>query len=103
MIQRRQGFGFALEASESIGVLGKPLGQDFDGDIAIELGVAGAIHLAHSAFTNFFSNGIRPNGLSDYHNVLRLAPPGSSQGRGPKQARPRMTADPPSLIGAVTG
>ena len=49
MIERREDLRFAFEAREAIGIEGEQLGQDFEGDVAIQLGVARAIHLAHSA------------------------------------------------------
>ena len=49
MRQRRDGLRLALEPRERRRILGKALGQDLDGDIAIQLGVAGAVDLAHAA------------------------------------------------------
>ena len=46
MIQRREQMGLALEAREPLGIGGKQLGQDLDGDVAPELRVARAIDLA---------------------------------------------------------
>ena len=43
MIQRRDGLGFTLEA------LAELRGGNFDGDVAIQTRVAGAIHFAHAA------------------------------------------------------
>src|SRR5215467_8239670 len=41
---------FALEASHAGRVLCESLGQDFDGDVAVQLGVGGAVDGAHAAF-----------------------------------------------------
>ena len=49
MIEGRNGTGFLLEAAQAIGIGGKGSGENFDGDDAIEAGVAGAINLAHTA------------------------------------------------------
>ena len=49
MIQRRQHLRFALEARHVLRVAGQGGGQHLDGDVAFELGVAGAIDLAHAA------------------------------------------------------
>ncbi len=49
MIQRREGLRFAGETCEPFGVVHEEIGQDFDRDVAIQLRVAGAIHLAHTA------------------------------------------------------
>jgi hypothetical protein len=48
MVQRRQDFGFALEAGEPFGMLSKRGGQNFDRYFAIQLGVLSSIHLPHS-------------------------------------------------------
>jgi hypothetical protein len=52
MVQRGECLGFTLEAREPIGVVGERVGEDLEGDIAIELRVAGAQDLAHPAFAN---------------------------------------------------
>jgi hypothetical protein len=41
------GPGLALEALQPVGVCGDVLRQDLEGDLAIELGVARAVDLAH--------------------------------------------------------
>ena len=51
MVQGGQCLGFALEAGEIIGVVGKGTGKDFNGDIAVEFVVARALNLAHAAFS----------------------------------------------------
>ena len=52
MIQRGQRLRFAREASQPVRVAGERRGQHLDGDLAIELRVACAIDLAHSAGTD---------------------------------------------------
>ena len=52
MIQRREDFGFALEAREPIGIRGERGRQDLDGDLALQLRVGRPIHLAHAAFAD---------------------------------------------------
>ncbi len=47
MIERGQGLGFALETGEVVGVIRERGRQDFDGDVAVELGVPGAVNLSH--------------------------------------------------------
>src|SRR5215207_3362163 len=49
MVQRGQRLRFAREAREPIGNGRKGLGQDLQGHVAIEFGVARAIHLAHAS------------------------------------------------------
>ena len=49
MVERRQHLRFTSETRETFGVEREGLGQDFQRDVAIELRVARAIHLAHAA------------------------------------------------------
>ena len=49
MIQRGEHLRLAPEAGDSLWIGREGLGQDLDRDLATELGVAGAIHLAHAA------------------------------------------------------
>ncbi len=72
MIERGERLGLAREPGEALGVGGDGGGQDLDGDVAIELGVAGAIDLAHSAFAKLRDDAIRAEALSSA-STLRLA------------------------------
>jgi hypothetical protein len=47
MVERGEHLRFALEAGQSVSAVCERVGQDFDGDLAIQLAIAGAIHLAH--------------------------------------------------------
>src|ERR1700730_14650155 len=49
MVERGQDLGFALEASHAFGVAGERFGEDLQRNIALQLGVARAVHLAHAA------------------------------------------------------
>ena len=49
MIQRRERLRFAREPRQPVGVAGEGVGQDLQRDIAIELRIARAKHLAHAA------------------------------------------------------
>jgi hypothetical protein len=49
MVECRQEFGFALEPGEPVRILREHLQQDLDRDVAIQLRVVRAIHLAHPA------------------------------------------------------
>ena len=49
MVERREDLRFALEAREPIGIVANDVGQDLDRDVAFQLRVARAIHLAHAA------------------------------------------------------
>src|SRR5207244_12260931 len=52
MIERGQRLGFAREPREAIRIVRERVGQNFQRDIAIELGIAGSPHLPHPAFAN---------------------------------------------------
>jgi hypothetical protein len=49
MIEGGDGTRLLLEAPQAIGIGGEGSGQNFDGDIASQALVAGAINLAHTA------------------------------------------------------
>ncbi len=49
MIERGERLRFALEARETLGVIGERRRQNLQGHVAAELRVAGAIDLAHPA------------------------------------------------------
>jgi hypothetical protein len=49
VVQRRRRACFLLEAPEPLAVTGECGGQDFDGDVAAEARIVGAIHVAHAA------------------------------------------------------
>ncbi len=49
MIEGRERDRLALESRQAIGIGGNRIGQDLERDIAVQFGIAGAIHLAHSA------------------------------------------------------
>ena len=49
VIEGGQNFRFAPEPGDAIRIFGKRVWQDFDGDITLELGISGKIHLTHAA------------------------------------------------------
>ena len=49
VIQRRKHLGLALESRQAFGIAGKLFGQDFDRNVAAELGVVGVVDFAHAA------------------------------------------------------
>jgi hypothetical protein len=51
VVECGRGLGFLLETAETIGIAGEGSGKDFDGDIAVQTRVPGAINLAHAACT----------------------------------------------------
>ncbi len=50
MVQRGERLGFPREARQAVRVMRERRGQHLDGDVAVELCVARAPHLAHPAF-----------------------------------------------------
>ena len=59
MIQRGERLRFTLKSRDAFGIGDERLGQDLDRDLAIELRVARAIHLAHPACPERVANLIR--------------------------------------------
>jgi hypothetical protein len=49
MIQRRQDFRLALKAGEAVRIGGDRRGQHLQGDLALQVGIGGPIHLSHPA------------------------------------------------------
>ena len=60
MIQAGDRFCFALEALAQFGTISKMSRKNLDGNDAIEAGIAGFVHLAHSARTNGGENFVGP-------------------------------------------
>src|ERR1700746_2263728 len=56
VVQRRGSFGFALEAAQSLRVLGHIVGQEFKSDKAAEVGVLGLVDHTHAAAAQLFDN-----------------------------------------------
>ena len=54
--------GFPLEAGQAIRIIREGLRQDLQRDVSVELGIAGAIHLAHAAFADLGDDGVRAEG-----------------------------------------
>ena len=53
MIQRSEKLRFPLESCEPFVIVGEFFGKNFDRDVALELRVARAIDLAHTAFSDW--------------------------------------------------
>ena len=95
-LRRGEHLGFAGEAGEAVGVGGEGVGEDFDGDVAIELGVGGAVDGAHAAFAEFGGDAVVGDGggrahcagLASYHartagrTGARFAPGAARPGQG---------------------
>jgi hypothetical protein len=59
--------GFPPEAGEAVGISGEAFREDLDRDLAPELAVAGAIHLAHAAGTEQRTDLIRSDLATGEH------------------------------------
>ena len=70
MIQRSKNLGFPPETRQPLGVVGEGGGKDLQGDIATELHVSAAIHLAH------------PTAAEQGQDFVRAEPGAGSQGHG---------------------
>ncbi len=66
MVERGEDFGLTPEPGHPINVGRHCLGQDFDGDPPLQLGVGGAVHLTHAALADlgfeFVDTEARPGG-----------------------------------------
>ena len=75
MIERRDRPRLALEALAQLRVRGERRGQNFDRDDALETRIAGAIHLAHTAFAERGENlvGSEASAGAKWHGNARLS------------------------------
>ena len=64
MIQCGQDLGFTFEAGDEILVPGGGLRQDLDGHVTVELGIGGAVHLAHAALPDLLQQFVLADRLS---------------------------------------
>ena len=64
MVQRRRGTRFLLEAAQAVGIGGERLGQDLDGNFAVQPRVVRAIHFAHAACAKRRTNFVLPENRS---------------------------------------
>jgi hypothetical protein len=53
MVQRRQHLRLASETRHAVGIVGEGLGQDLDGDVAVEPGVGCAPDFTHASDAEF--------------------------------------------------
>ncbi len=61
MIERRENLRFALKAGHTFGVIGERGRQDFQRELAAEIRIGGAIHLAHPSHAQRGDDFIRPD------------------------------------------
>jgi hypothetical protein len=71
MVERRKRLRLALEARDPIAVRGERVREDLQGDVAAKRRVARAIHLAHAAFAERFTDfaGTNPGAGFEVHQV----------------------------------
>ena len=94
MIQRGGGAGFAQQTGGRERVVGGGSRKDLDGDVALELLVVGAIHLAHPARSNAVPDSIVAEPTADHDwnprpNWLGLDAPGEVAGPARADVRTR--------------
>src|ERR1043165_2845796 len=65
MIERGEHFGFTLKPADPIGVTREFIRQDLDRDFTLQLRIACAIHLAHSALPKKADQFMRPEFSAD--------------------------------------
>ena len=71
MIECRSGLRFSLKAAQGLRVLGDVVGQEFQGDVAVQPGVLGFIHHTHATYAESFKDVEVRNGLSDERFQVR--------------------------------
>ena len=70
MVQRSQNLRLAFEAGHASVIFGESGREDFDGDVAIELGIGGAINSAHAALTELGDDSVMADGLLRAHPTI---------------------------------
>ena len=68
VVERGSRLGFAAEALQSLLIVRQSLGQELEGDEAIEARVLRLIHYPHAAATELFEDTIMGNCLADHGN-----------------------------------
>jgi hypothetical protein len=66
MIKRRCGLRLALEPSQGLWVFDDVIGQEFEGDKAVEGNVLGLVDHAHPAPAKLFDDAVVRDGLADH-------------------------------------
>ena len=65
MVQAGEDLGFPLEPGQPLRIAGERLGQDLQGDIAVELRVSGAIDLPYPTFPDESRHVVVPEPVTD--------------------------------------
>ena len=74
VVETGQHLRFALEPGDPIRIGGEGVGQDLQSDIAAELGVGGAIDLAHPALPDEGGDFVVPDAVADVESHLSWRP-----------------------------
>jgi hypothetical protein len=69
VVEGRQHLGLAPEAGQAFGVPGEIVGQDLQGDLAVELGVAGQVDLAHAAAADGAFEFVVRQAVAGFHGI----------------------------------
>jgi len=69
MVERGGSLGLTPESFQGLAVLGEFLGQELQGDGALELGVLGLVHHAHAPAPELLQDAIVGNGLADHEAI----------------------------------
>jgi hypothetical protein len=89
VVQRRENSRFPLEASEPLRIACERTRKNLDRYVAAELGIAGAIHLAHASGPDEAADLIdaEPRSLRERHERSILAPPDAIRIEAPRWGR----------------
>jgi hypothetical protein len=66
MIERRSGLRLALEPRQGLGVFDDVIGQEFQGDKAVEGYILGLVDYAHPTPAKFLDDAVVRYGLADH-------------------------------------
>src|ERR1700720_355072 len=66
MVESRCGLRFTLKTGKSLGVPGYFIGQELEGDKAVQSGVLGLVDHTHPAATQLLHDAVVRNGLADH-------------------------------------
>src|SRR5262245_48187503 len=79
VVQARQHLRFALEALHAGSILREGGRQHFDGHVAIQLGVGGAVDGAHAAFAELGGDAVMRDGVLRTRAPILLQPTGAAR------------------------
>ena len=100
MIQGRSCLCFALEAGQGLRILDDGIGQELQGDEAMQAEVLGLVDDPHAATTEFLDNPVMRDGLADHRQeriLRRQAMRVNKGGRASRPSRRPMTPASPQI------